>query len=243
MSRSPSRDRSGSRAAGRTNGATSGGGGGGGAFDPTTSVSNKMLWLRAKDLAGADGSSVTSWTAAAGSNPTAFAGVTVAAGVTPSGGKAVHGTGSGGAGTMNLAALSPGGTTAEIWIVVRTVTAGEHQSWHFGSGSDYYPFSGDSKIYESFATTARKSFTPTMALNTWRLYRNTVTAGTWVAYLDNVQQSTASGQTFGFPATPKLMDSSGCDIAEVLLLDAISDATQVTNLISYFNTEHGLTVT
>lgn len=215
------------------------------AYDPAT-ISGKLLWLRGKDLAGANGASVTAWADQSGqpsNNPTTFEGLTVVTGVTPSGGRAIHGAGGGGSGTLTLAAIPiGGGTTAEIWIVVRTITAAEHQSWHLGSGADYYPFSGDSKIYESFATTTRKSYTPSMALNTWRIYRNTVTGGTWNSYLDNHLESTASSQTFGFPATPKLMDSSGCEIAETLLLNSISDATRIANLTSYFNAQHGLAV-
>ena len=66
------------------------------AIDPTV-IPGKVLWLRAKDNAGANGSSVTSWTDQATGVGQASSGTapTLVTSSTPTGGKSVHGGGSG----------------------------------------------------------------------------------------------------------------------------------------------------
>ena len=132
---------------------------------------------------------------------------------------------------------------AELWMVIRA-TSTNSLAWRFGTGAggDYYPFS-DGKVYSAGFTTARYAeFTPTLAINQWRLIRISQNAGVFKWLIDEAEQFSQSGTTAKWTNEPQLGVSSTFDIAEVLLLTEPTDTAERADLITYFNTEHGLSV-
>lgn len=384
MSRSPSRDRSTSRATRTLPAATGGGGGGGGDTSYPTTLTGKALWLRAKDLGTG---SVTTWTNAASvaSDPvTSGTAPTIATASTPSSGKSVRFAGasiltlpniggrgsatatstfaagyeapnaidgstgtvwasatlpatwtvelteaetiasyriypsgnsgqqpaawtfqgsndgstwttldtrtgqsptgsawnsytfsnstaykvyrfnftlSTGAGIVNIYEFELGGVantttqTMEVWAVVKSDGNGTFQGiWHLGgdsgTGASYYPYSGGSTVYEgAFLDDAiGTSYTHSMSVTSWRLYRVANNGTTWQAWLDGTSQLTRSGQPATYSKAPLLgKNRAGWffngNIAEILVRRTISTTQEVADLKTYFNSEHGLTVT
>ena len=134
---------------------------------------------------------------------------------------------------------SPG----EMWLVVRA-TSTNSRAWALGrgSGGNYYPYT-DSQVYDDFINGTRRSFTPTIPISEWRLLRVTLTAAGALTYrLDEAVQATYSGVTAAWPISPRLANQSSLDIAETLILTQPASTSEVAGLITYFNTEHGLTV-
>jgi len=229
-----------------------------GAIDPST-LAGKRLWLRAKDL-GSGGTGVSTWTdqSGAGNNAssTNAAATTVAAGSTPSGGKALTVTDNFAHFTTPALVGTPAPGEAELWIVLKSVTDGSSRS--FGSigpaagGNDYpfYPFGSDGKVYENFGLplNKRQGFTPTVSIASWRLYRVSASASSWQAWLDGSLQASAAGLGVAWGTSGLLASNSasigfnGGYIAEVLVRDRVSTSSEAADLITYFNSEHGLAV-
>jgi hypothetical protein len=140
--------------------------------------------------------------------------------------------------------INTGGSSRELWILLDSRWHGNGSpSMGAGGASTYIPFT-DGKVYDDSFISARQNFTPTMSvIQTRRLVRITMTGGVWTYYIDNVQQATASTQTFSLGTTKRVISSWYGTVHEALLLDAVSDTTQAGNLIGYFNSEHGLTIT
>jgi predicted secreted protein len=134
-------------------------------------------------------------------------------------------------------------SVGETWIVIKSNdTTGT--AWKMGSSgnSSHFTFSGT--VYDDSYTSTRQSFTPSPTVaGAWRLYRvKNTAAGAWQAWVDNTSQLSATS-TFGRQARPLLAGGWTGDIAEVLMRSQVSTTQEVTDLITYFNTEHGLTVT
>jgi hypothetical protein len=100
-------------------------------------------------------------------------------------------------------------------------------------------------VYEKFGAATRQSFTPTLAINQWRVYNVRSGGGTIKAFLDGVQQVSAS-VTNSFEAEPNLFDwsSNGWTghIAELLVFDRVLSATERNQVLLDLNTEYGFTV-
>ena len=141
-------------------------------------------------------------------------------------------------------------TDAEMWIVVKA-NAGNNGSPVEVSRENlegYYPFSG--VVYDGFGGT-RQSFTPSLSITSWRLFRATRNATTREWFLDDASQLSVSAGTVkwtaagfigtGASASGVAVQFSG-NIAEILIRGAVSTSTEIADLITYFNTEHGLTV-
>ncbi len=167
-----------------------------------------------------------------------------------------------GGGNASLAELQLATTTTgpimpgEIWIVVKSAAGADGCLWGFNDTSGYpeqYLYSG--QIYETFGlASARPVFTPTLAVTSWRLYRVVSDGTTWQAWLDGVSQATSPNTTVAWldgvsnlaciGASRRGSYSNGINgnIAEILFRSQISTSGEVASLITYFNTEHGLTV-
>jgi hypothetical protein len=139
-------------------------------------------------------------------------------------------------------------TEGEIFIVVKANAESPSNSlWLIGSDSAemLYPFSGDSKIYDQFGTTARKTVDdPTPALTSFRIYSVYSASGDWQAYLDGVSLFSTGTNTVGFNASPLLgwggTDFLDGDIAEVIIYDHKITGTERTNIVTYLQTKYGL---
>jgi len=135
-------------------------------------------------------------------------------------------------------------TAAEIWVVLNAGASTNQSHWQFGgsgSGSNY-PFS-DGKIYEDFGSVTRNSWTPTMSINAWRIYRVANNGTTFQAWLDGVSQFTAAGQAFGWKSAPTLGSAvSGINwtgkMAEVLVRSQVSTTLEAGDITNYLRAEH-----
>jgi hypothetical protein len=216
-------------------------------FDPST-LSNKALWLRAKDL-GSGGTSVATWPDQSGQThdgTAAGTAPTVADTSTPLGGKSVRFAGSG---YFNLGSVVSSPAAGELWIVVKSDGVTGPSSWEFGADSgqqSHYPYSG--AVYDDAITNSRQSFTPTVPVTSWRIYRVTNDGSQWVASLDGQTQRTINGLPVAWPATFLLGTSSGGanfqgNIAEVLVRTSVSTAQESSDLLNYFVHEHFSAVT
>lgn len=138
----------------------------------------------------------------------------------------------------------------EIWAVLKNANTNVMGLWAFGSDTagSYYPATG-TVLSEQFGVSSRPtSVAPGVALTSWRLYRVVQDGTNLKIYLDGTLLQTAAITPSWRSITPLIGSSADGvrytgDIAEILYLDDPSDATQTANLIDYFNTEHGLTVT
>lgn len=145
----------------------------------------------------------------------------------------------------------PGATlatpAAELWMVVKSGdTSG--QNWQLGNSGQTSHFTFSGTVYETSFVTARQSFTPSPTVaGAWRLYRLRLTSsGAYQAWIDNTSQMSTTGLTFAPALAPTLANSWTGQYAEALIIDTADGAlttTDVNNLIAYFNSEHGLTVT
>ena len=156
-------------------------------------------------------------------------------------------------------------TTAEIWAVLYTTTAGGTLNglWSMNRGNaanahSLYPYSGN--VYEPFGAAAANTIafaTSTYAINngSWWLYRVTNDGTNIRTYANNVLANTLTVASQGGTSWPhRALIGSGLysstttipwtgRIAEVYARTSISDSTDIANMLTYFNTEHGLTVT
>lgn len=75
------------------------------------------------------------------------------------------------------------------------------------SGDTY--FADSTTVLDSFGAPARRSFTPTVGLDSFRTYHVRSTSANWTAWLDGVQQYTTASNTVSFAvATPYLGTTS-----------------------------------
>lgn len=229
-------------------------------FDPS-SLAGKVLWLRGKDL-GANGTTVASWADQSGAGHNATSGhdlPTVAAASTPSGGASLALSHS----RLDIPNLGLTGA-GEMWMVLKNTDSNGSDAnactWKFGADNssarnNYFPYAG--VVYDDFGTDTRRQFTPSLSLASWRLYRVSITnggsgTGTWLAQLDNTTQLTVAGANIAWlsATTPHLSgdynNSSGQgfvgNYAEILVRSQVSTGSEIANLITYFNTQHGLSV-
>ena len=174
-------------------------------------------------------------------------------------------TANNGAGDFQLAELTIGTASgniaipqaAELWMVVKSDIASTFNGgWVLGCGGSSlevrYPDGGPVRDGVNLRAGAqRKSFTPTLPIDGWRLYRVQTTPTTYQAWLDNTGQLSTSVtfSDYGYIGAARLGSGSISssvfftgNIAEVLVVDHALSGTEASDLIAYFNTEHGLTV-
>jgi hypothetical protein len=152
-------------------------------------------------------------------------------------------------------------TAAEVFIVCKRIadpasSSGKAGFWAFQSNSAgvsqgaHVPWT-DGVIYESFATTARKTVgNPTPAMTTTRLYNVISTSSEYTANLDTTQLSTTGTNTVGITTTPLVgasSDASGTSyffdgyIMLVLIYNGKLSSGDRSLLTQWIKTEWGLT--
>lgn len=135
---------------------------------------------------------------------------------------------------------------AELWVVVKAnSTTGNTNPWQFGNSSQItiYPWT-TGQVIDNFATTTHSDlWTPTLAVTSWRLYRVKYHLGRMDIWMDNVLQKTKTGLTWGWRPNPQISNGFVGNMAEVFVSTGRElTSTETTNLISYFNAQHGLSV-
>jgi hypothetical protein len=113
---------------------------------------------------------------------------------------------------------------------------------------DYYTFS-DSKIYDGFASTARKTtVNPTPTLAAWRLYEVRSASAAWSNWLDGTQLFTTGTNTVGWTTAPRVASTvtnskTLCGlIAEIIFFSRVLNSTEIAALKNYFARKYGLTL-
>lgn len=135
-------------------------------------------------------------------------------------------------------------SNGELWIVVKGQSTQGPGSWHFGTDTqqNHYPYSG--VVYDDFGNATRRSFTPTLDITQWRIYRVT-SNGTWTAYLDGVQQTTATAAPQWTRIAVLGMGGPGVSgagyqgtIAEVIVRPTVSTTQEAADITAYLQAEH-----
>lgn len=142
-------------------------------------------------------------------------------------------------GVSNVATASP----AEVWIVAKSNdTSGG--AWMFGNSGQQNHFTFIGTCYSDFGNGSRRSYTPSPSIaSTWRLFRFSIdSSGNLREYIDETLNLSVNSLTRAWRADPHLSYSWTGDIAEVFARTTISSSGEVADLITYFNTEHGLSV-
>ncbi|HET8537694.1 MAG TPA: discoidin domain-containing protein, partial [Solirubrobacteraceae bacterium] len=175
-------------------------------------------------------------------------------------------TANGGDGYTSIAELAltyaegPLTRPAEAWLVVKAETDGNNGLWSWnsrnaGNAHTFYPYQGS--VYETFGVAAANTpafSTSAYPINQWRLYRVTTDGVDLKVHLDGALVATLAVPAMGgvewgssvalgatFFATSASTPFTG-KVAEFFTRSAISTSAEVADLITYFNTEHGLTV-
>ena len=68
-------------------------------------------------------------------------------------------------------------------------------SWAFSGNTSAAHYAYNGTVYENIGITSRQSFTPTLGIGSWRVYRVQVSGTTWKCWLDGVLQATVGGVT------------------------------------------------
>jgi hypothetical protein len=210
-------------------------------------LSGLRVHLRAADFVQADSSAApASWTdqSGAGRTPAKSGTVTYRTGRTPAGGPAFVFAG---AGKYTWGDVWAGMTAATLFVVLKNgaSSATENQGpWRIGGGDiTFYRYS-DGKVYDGAFTSNRTSFTPTLAPESWRVFCITSGAGTYKAYLGNVEQVSAA-LAFAAPGTGAIIGGgSGAnwtgDIAEFVAYDTVLSSGDRTAVYEYLANQHGV---
>lgn len=123
---------------------------------------------------------------------------------------------------------------------------------NFGSTTDeYFVFTTDSKIYDGFGSTARKTTVdPATSLTAWGVYEERSATNDWSNYLNGTQLFTTATNTVGWGTGPTLgFTTTGSKlmmgrIAEVILysrvLDNVTERQAV--IYPYLNSKYGFTL-
>ena len=149
-------------------------------------------------------------------------------------------------------------TAAEAWFVVKSGEASGNFRGLSSLGNSevtspsMYP-STDGTVQEAaFIRTVaggdRRIFTPSVPITQWRLYRVSNDGSAYEIRLDEQLQSSTPGLAFDHTHYPRLGANLNAsqgffgNVAEVLIRDRVATSAEVADLITYVNTEHGLTV-
>jgi len=135
-------------------------------------------------------------------------------------------------------------TQAEVWAVIKATAAATGWSRFSAAGfASHYPYS-DGNVYEGFGGTSRQSFTPTLAVSSWRIYRVSNDGTTWQAWLDGVSQATVSSVPVSIEPSGTLGYSSYIagewvgNVAEILVRTQVSTTQEVSDITAYLTAEH-----
>lgn len=120
----------------------------------------------------------------------------------------------------------------------------------FGSaGDEYFPFFSDSKIYDAFGSTVRKTtVNPTPSLTSWRLYESRSASAAWSNHLDGTQLFTTATNTVGWSTTPFIGHSTTSNkvldgyISEIILYSRVLSGGEITTIKAYITAKYLLTL-
>jgi len=129
-----------------------------------------------------------------------------------------------------------------MWLVGKA-TSGGFNLGNSGNNAEI-PLVADGKIYDNTFLTTRSNYTPTVSpTNATRLFRIQMAGGTRKEWIDNTLQETLNSVTIADAAAPALLRSGTTwEVNEALILDHDLNSTEAADLITYFNTAHGLSV-
>lgn len=180
-------------------------------------ISGLVAWYSAEAETGyADNAQMTSWTDLSG-NGNHATGVLAGSGTTKPLWRSAGGPGGGPSVEWPYAGESPNGGYFTMPDVMGAAAAGEVMAyltslntrnglWSLSAPStikqSHYPYDG--VVYDSFGSTTRQSFTPTLAVTSWRRYNVWSAANDWAARLDETTQVTSAANTTSWDATPWL---------------------------------------
>lgn len=247
-------------------------GGNGSSFPPPSTVLNPQLWLRGDFITGlSDGGTIsTVWPDGSGSarDCTAVLGNTrkpiwkQTAG--PNSQPCVEMiSASGQGGWFTVPAFMTGFTAAEAISVEQRDSDTPGDSFASpvvaGWGSDddeYFPFSGDGKIYDCFGSTVRKTGNnPTTNLTSWMTFDVRSASASWVwsilgATAGNDFFSTGTNTVGWTAGTPRIAHVNTNDksmkgrVAEVIMWDRVLDDTTERKAViyAYLNTRYGFSL-
>jgi len=152
-----------------------------------------------------------------------------------------------------------GVTEAEIFGVVKIdldppVAVGRTGLWQFGGTGErmHFPYT-DSTIYDNFCTSPRKTVgNPTPSLTEWRLYNVKSATNNWSSSIDGVTLYSTATNTPVFTGLRHIglsRNTLGDNlyylwgyIAEIIIYNRLVDATERSQINTYFSTKYGLTL-
>jgi hypothetical protein len=151
---------------------------------------------------------------------------------------------------FTLPNLLSGTTQAEVFVVLKAAVdlpVASHQLWVLGgvsSGNAAYPNSAGNIVEEFGTTSAQTVGNPAQPLDQYHLYNVAGQAGSWAARINGVLQFSASANTYGFWATPRLGFGNNSyfagDIAEVLIFDKVLSSAERNSVQAYANSKYAL---
>lgn len=165
-------------------------------------------------------------------------------------------------GWFTLADFLTGYTSGHIFVVVKTdidpssAIDRAGPPTRFGSANsnaDLYPFHTDSKVYDAFGSTVRKTTNDfTTSLATWHVYESRTASAAWSLRINGATSggdffSTATN-TVGWTTTPRigshhLSDTHLCGmIAEIIFYSRVLDGTETGDIYDYLETKYGITL-
>lgn len=185
-----------------------------GLFTPASDA-NLFIWYRGEDLAGANGSTVATWTDAGGHSRDAASG-SVTLDTTGLNGLNVVNAAADSSQMMDLpfnvfGALTEGSAFAVLKRASDPASSSARSgSWHRAAGTDFitsgshYPFT-DGVIYDGFGTNTRKTCgNPSLDLTTWHIVSMHSKASSWELYLNDVQFFSTGTNTVAWTTAPNL---------------------------------------
>ena len=145
---------------------------------------------------------------------------------------------------IDLDGLSFSGTplsTAECWIVLKSLGTGSGHPISITGGDTRYPYN-DGWIYSSFGG-GRVAYAPSMPLDTWRIYRMQYNTGVHTEWLDGVQQNTSSVGGPSWITNGPLIGTGNnvpcyMDLAEFLMFNRTLSTGEAVAVSSYLTDEH-----
>lgn len=172
------------------------------------SISGLVLWLSADAITPqTDNTTLSGWSdiSGHGNNATVNGSVNYRTTAGAAGGPAVEFAATG---YFDLPNMMSGATEGEMFVTIKGTT-NSVGSWAFGQGSNnndesHYPYAG--VVYESFGlvTGTRQSFTPTLAITSWRRYDVWSKTNDFAVLIDETSQVTYGSASVGWTSTPKL---------------------------------------
>lgn len=226
--------------------------------DGPDSIGDLQLWLKADSLALNDGDQVSTWTDSSGNGRDG----------TRDGGTAGYPKYSAAGGPNSKPAIRPylagsdgssftlpnfltGYPSGHGFVVAKLDTEVSDVPCPFPdwgtAGDSYYPYSGDSKIYDDFGSTVRKTtVNPAPALTNWVLYEDRTASGAWSNRLDGTELFATASNTVAFTTAPRIGKSASKQfiglVAEYIFYNRVLDSGETQTIYDYIEDKYGITL-